>query len=170
MLTLVSTWHSKPYPNHSTMCFVLYKNQLMNNSHSLILSLILLMISCVSDKVEPENILVGKEYDQQLLGKWERESLIRDLYNSITVVYDTIIFQKGNEGIWDTYFFDELQESQHFLFYSNQDTLFIQFVNSSMSEYHFDIKEDTLFLQSPVPDSLQHLDLKYFTSTFIKTL
>jgi hypothetical protein len=141
----------------------------MNHSSCLIISVALLIISCDVDKVEPENIFVGQEHDQQLLGRWERESLKRDLHNSLTIVYDTIIFKKENMGIWDTYFFDELQESRHFLFYSDRDTLFIQFGNNSILEYHFSIKEDTLFLQSPIPDSLQYLDPKFFTSEFNKT-
>ncbi len=131
---------------------------------------ILCVTSCDQEVLEVESAFAGEKYDERFLGKWERQSYIRDFHNSITIVSDTLIFQERNKGNWDTYHFDRLNKSLNFAFYTNQDSLFVQFKSDSkLLKYQYNFKKDTLYLTSPVLDSLIDSNLEYFTMVFNKT-
>lgn len=138
----------------------------MKSINLLILFAILFLTSCNQENLEPQNTFIGKESDKRLIGKWERTSMSRDINNTITLILEKIFFQEGNIGKWDTYHFKDLQYQDNFTFYTEQDSLFLQFEHS-LHPLKYSIKEDTLILISPQPDSLKYLGSEYFTNKFI---
>lgn len=125
------------------------------------------LTSCSSESAEPNHMFCGKDYDIRLLGEWERNSMIRDSFNGITLVTDIIHFRVGNTGDWKIMYFDELHEQEDFTFYTNEDSLFLC-REGIVQRWNYSLREDTLIMTSPIADSLNYLDAKSVTSRFIK--
>jgi len=91
----------------------------------------------------------GQNIDNSLIGKWNKQYNITDPDNGITLLFDTIIFNSDNSGIWVRYRFSELDNSDPFYFYTEDENLYIKFVKNDVQNiWTYKIKNDTLTIEN----------------------
>lgn len=91
----------------------------------------------------------GQTIDDSLIGKWNKQYNIRDSENGITLLFDTIVFNSDNSGIWVRYIFSELDKSDPFYYYTKGEKLHIKFViNRAQNTWGYKIRNDTLTIEN----------------------
>ncbi len=96
------------------------------------------------EKTNDSNI-IGKYFDQELLGKWVSYYSTTDMHNSITCWMDSIRFSENNSGCRKIYRFSELEEDIPFKFYTQKDSLFIN-VEQNSEKWIYSIRNDSLIM------------------------
>ncbi|TCO09144.1 hypothetical protein [Natronoflexus pectinivorans] len=109
---------------------------------------IILLSSCdKQDDSDLEDIIIGREFDPQLLGTWTMNFSTRDDFNGIGSWLDSLHFAENNIGNQKIYQFSELEREVPFLYYTDFDTLFI-FRNKKLEKWVYDFKDDNLSIIS----------------------
>ena len=81
-------------------------------------SLILLLITLFSSCEKRIDNYGGKNIDDSIIGRWNRQYTIVEWGNMITCFTDTIIFIEDNSGIYMRYKFKDVDNYDPFNFYT----------------------------------------------------
>jgi len=107
------------------------------------LIVLFLFVSCTKS----DEIFTGKNIDNEILGEWNKQYSVRDQNNGITLYSDTIFFNHDNSGIWIRYKFNEVDNSDPFSFYTEENTLHLRFEKTGVqNNWEYKIQLDTLII------------------------
>ena len=108
-----------------------------------ILIVLFLFVSCTKS----DEGYTGKNIDNEILGKWNKQYSVRDQNNGITLYSDTIYFNLDNSGIWIRYKFKEIDNSDPFSFYTDDNTIYLRFEKTGVENiWEYKIQLDTLII------------------------
>jgi hypothetical protein len=80
------------------------------------------LLSCEkANDNDSDGSIIGRYFDQELIGTWTMNYSTRDINNGITSWTDSIRFEENNFGTQQTYRFSELEQDLSFLYYTDRD-------------------------------------------------
>jgi hypothetical protein len=120
-----------------------------------------LLLSCEKTN---DTIIIGKDFDHELLGDWRMSYLTKDVQNNITSWTDSIKFDENNAGNRKIYRFSELEEDIPFLYYTEKDSLFLQ-IDQNIETWIYTIRSDSLIMTKSLS-----LYSSYFEGRFYKKI
>ncbi|WP_157666546.1 hypothetical protein [Alkalitalea saponilacus] len=114
----------------------------------LLIGISIALFSCEKqDDSELDDIIIGRDFDPELLGTWAMNSTSRDYDNANIFWIDSIHFGENNIGKQRIYQFSELEREVPFQYYTDNDNLFI-FRNNNLENWIYEIKNDSLTIVS----------------------
>ena len=112
------------------------------------------------EKTNDSNI-IGKYFDQELLGKWMWYYSTTDMHNSITCWTDSIRFSENNSGCRKIYRFSELEEDIPFKFYTQKDSLFI-IMEQNTEKWIYSIRNDSLIMTKSFSSYSSYIEFRVY--------